>query len=94
MTNASDRDSLTFEAFGGATLECTARLTAVHSTDDPDQPRLEWTLGLGGDEPCRDRFETFTTVTYRDEGGTTRTTESFAEAVTTGSIQGAYTGPP
>jgi len=91
-TNASDQDSITFQAFGGATVECTVHLTAGHSTANPEQPRVDWSTSMGGDPACRDDFELFTTVRYEDEGGTTRTAQFTSESLSFGSINGAYTG--
>jgi hypothetical protein len=90
VTNAFDRESTTFQA-SGTTVECTAHLTAVHDTDNPDQPVLSWTTSMGGDEACRDDFEIFVAVTYKDEAGTARSSQMYAESLTFGHISGAYT---
>jgi hypothetical protein len=89
-TTATDQGSLQFVTFSGATVQCNATLTAVHDTDT-NQPELRWGMMLNG-AGCFEALFTTTTATYKDEGGTTRSSQARASSLSTGFVQGAYSG--
>jgi hypothetical protein len=91
-STASDEDSLQFVTLSGATIQCNASMQATHDTDDPNQPELGWTMGLGGSSTlCFENFTTLATATYKDVGGPTRRSQHFSPGLAAGTIQGAYT---
>jgi hypothetical protein len=89
-TTATDQGSLQFVTFSGATVQCNASLTAIHDTDNPNQPELRWGMELEG-AGCFDGLTTRTTATYKDEGGTTRSSQALTFELSSGFVQGAYT---
>ena len=91
-TTATDRGSIEFVTNSGTTVRCDASLTAVHDTDDPNQPVLRWGMNLGG-AGCFDGLSTRTTATYKGDGGTTRRSQALAtDGPSSGFVEGAYTG--
>ena len=76
---------------GGDTIECFAHLTAIHDTDDADQPTFDFGVGVGGDTAaCIDTAVTMT-ASYKDQDGITRTTTVSSTGGPAAVVQGAYT---
>jgi hypothetical protein len=77
---------------GGATVRCDVWLYATHDTDNPNRPVFNIGMAIGGSPGCNDAVNTFTTATYKDADGVTRTTHAYAEGLGGLTIEGAYTG--
>jgi hypothetical protein len=92
VTRDDKTGSLQYVTTGGATVRCDVWLYATHDTDNPNRPVFNIGMAIGGSPGCNDAVNTFTTATYRDADGVTRTTHAYADGLGGLTIEGAYTG--
>jgi hypothetical protein len=91
QTSASDIETIRFiKEDDHFITECTASLSTVHNTDDPNQPSLSFTTGLTDGPGCLD-VGIQVTASYKDQDGITRTADFAATSTSSGTVRGAYT---